>query len=86
MCIYQSAGESPSFHDYYTTIDLTTMGTHKVNNQVVSLEKAKMNVFEVENTKTHFFNVFSKTQTCISQQNDHIRGELYWDICVTFVI
>jgi len=57
------------------------MGTHKVNNQVMSSEKAKMNVLEVENTKT-----LSKTQTCISQQNDHIRGELHWDICVTFVI
>jgi hypothetical protein len=81
MCIYQSANESPSFHDYYTTIDLATMGTHKVNNQVVSLKKAKMNVLEVENTKTH-----SKAQTCISQQNDYIKGELHWDICVTFVI
>jgi hypothetical protein len=57
------------------------MGTHKVNNQVVSLKKAKMNVLEVENTKTH-----SKAQTCISQQNDYIKGELHWDICVTFVI
>ncbi len=82
MCIYQSASESPSFHNYYITIDLAIMGIDKVNNQeVMSLEKAKMNVLEVENTKTH-----SKAQTCISQQNDYIRGELYWDICVTFVI
>jgi hypothetical protein len=82
MCIYQSASESPSFNDYYTTIDLATMGTHKVTNwKVVSLKKAKMNILEVENTKTH-----SKAQTCISQQNDHIRGELYWEICVTFLI
>jgi hypothetical protein len=82
MRIYQSASDSPSFHDYYTTNDLATMGTHKVNNQeVVSLEKAKMNVLGVENIKTH-----SKAQTCISKQNDHIRDELYWDICVTFII